>query len=139
MSISTTEQAVSAYKEVLSRIEQATERLLLAIKDWDSHEVDRLIESRRALCAEIGPRMTELFNALGQNGLSDSQHADIIVELETRHAILSGKQAACESLLTQSMQECRQEMLSLNQRKHLPNAYLRRPIVQQSRFLDNRF
>jgi hypothetical protein len=131
-SISRTESAVTEYRDSLLRIEKATDILLLAIQNWDADDVNRLIETRESLCAEIGPRMANLMSVLGDDS------TDIITEVESLHARLASKQAACESALSAGLDECRQELLSLNQHKGAVSAYRGQPIIRQARFLDSR-
>lgn len=122
-------EALQSYEGLLSEIENTTSKLLLAIGSWNTDEVDRLLETRTDQCNKIGPFAN----------ISDSNIPEATVkQLKAKHESLIKQQAECESALSAGLEKCKADLLSLNQRRDLRDAYREPTDVRQARFLDSR-
>ena len=121
------------YIDLLKDLEQSTDSLALAIRDWDAETVTTLMEQRARLIAQVGQARKSAMESFG--GQTTLRIA--IETAETQERLITAKQLTCEAQLSKALEECRSSLISINQRKGLQNAYQQSMAGSYARFLDS--
>ena len=139
-------QAARRYYALLVEIEEATDKLLLALGTQSIEDVGGLVQARWKLCQEIGKSAQELDSLLlNQNRKSggsrcpggDQLHT-IMEKIQARQESLLAKQVESESILSAELSKCRSALVDLNQRRDLQAAYGTSSPREDARFLDSK-
>ena len=128
------QSAITAYNELLLRMERITSDLTDAIGDSRMSDVEKLLNDRAVLCDKIGASSSAVRQAVAKPG-ADPESVERARQSEAR---ILEKQSVCEKALQERLRECRSALATLKQRKGLKAAYTPTSEANPACFLDNR-
>lgn len=125
--------SISTYVDLLTTMDRVTDELTDAIRALDLPEVGRLLSCRETLCREVTAAHQQLQQA-------DPELGCLTAQIRTMEQTLLAKQSACETAVSQQLQQSRRDLAELHTKKSLRCAYgTPRGTNAPSHFLDNRF
>jgi hypothetical protein len=129
------QSAITAYNDLLLRMERITSDLTDAIGDSRMSDVEKLLNDRAVLCDKLGASLRGIREIRENPGAGNSAAVEHARQLESR---VLAKQALCEAALQRELGECRSALATLKQRKGLKAAYTPTSESNPACFLDNR-
>ena len=127
------------YNNLILSMSRISDDFLRALSESGIDATRDLIESRSFLCMELvqcGETLKPLVQELERSGAADDELRRLLADIRSNLLVLNEKQRTCETALSARMDQCRADLLALNQHSVLRRTY-HGSREQDARFLDS--
>ena len=134
-------QVGGEYNSLILRMTDNADSFLRALDASGIESASDLIESRLFLCAELaqcGEALKPLVQEIERSAAGQElELRGVLADIHSNLASLNEKQQACEAELSTRMDQCRADLITLEQHSGLRRTYSGRLRDQDARFLDS--